>query len=132
MKLAESRRMAKRTCTSRETGDLHEALAALHLRKLGWRILGSQVRYRVGEIDLIAEEPLPDRGWVLVFIEVRSRGPRSWVTPEESVKGAKLGRLRRAIALYLSVYRGRATEVRIDLITFCNGEMSHLKNIKTG
>jgi putative endonuclease len=131
MKLAESRRMAKRNCTSRETGDFHEALAALHLRKLGWRILASQVRYRVGEIDLVAEEPLPDRGWALVFVEVRSRGAGFWVSPEESVKGVKLMRLRRAVTLYLAGYRGRACEVRIDLIAFRDGVMSHYKNIRS-
>jgi putative endonuclease len=129
MELAESRHMAKRNCTTRESGDYHEALAALHLRKLGWRILGAQVRYKAGEIDLIAEEPLPDRGWALVFVEVRSRDGRGWVSPEESVKGVKLVRLRRAVNLYLAGYRGRASEVRIDLITFRDGVMNHLRNI---
>ncbi len=124
--------MAKRNCTSREAGDFHEALAALHLRKLGWRILGSQVRYRVGEIDLVAEEPLPGGGWALVFVEVRSRNSDAWVSPEESVKGAKLARLRRAVAFYLAGYRGRACEVRIDLIAFRDAEMSHLRNIQSG
>ena len=129
MKLAESRHMAKRICTSRETGDLHEALAALHLRKLGWRILGTQVRFKVGEIDLVAEEPLSGGRWALVFVEVRSRSLNSWVSPEESVKGAKLRKLRKAVSLYLTGYRGSACEVRIDLITFRDGVMSHLRNL---
>ena len=58
---------AKRQAAERR-GRRAEWLAALSLRLKGYRILDRNVRYKAGEIDLIAV-----RNRVLVFVEVKAR-----------------------------------------------------------
>ncbi len=110
----------------RAIGLRYEKQAEDHLRENGYRILGRNVSFKGGELDLVCEE---ESGGVvvLVFVEVRKRDPRSFVSPEESILGSKLVRLRSACRSYLARYSGRAREVRIDLVS-CDGEfMTHRK-----
>lgn len=67
---------------------------AAHLTAVGWSILASSVRIGRDELDLVAVEPgaLP----MLVFVEVRSRSSARFGAPEETVTGAKIGRIYRA------------------------------------
>lgn len=122
--------MTRRELTPREKGDFYEALAELYLRKLGWRILGKQVRYRRGELDLVAEELIPGSEPVLVMIEVRSRREGAWVSAEESIRGVKSRRLRQATEQFLFTYRGPAREIRVDLIAFEGSLLRHYRGIE--
>lgn len=105
----------------RKVGDQFEERAVRHLREHGYLILERNRVYPWGEIDIIAEDCFksPFRGEVrtLVFIEVRGTVDGAWVSPIESIVPKKAARLRRAIETYLLFYKGRATDVRIDLIT---------------
>ena len=74
-----------------------EDLCAGVLRAAGLRILESNWRCRLGEIDLIAEE----RG-MLVFAEVRMRSGPGFGGAAESVTAAKRQRLLAAARLYLA------------------------------
>ncbi len=80
----------------RRSGERGEALAARHLRSIGWEVLGSRVRVGRDEIDLLAVEPGPPRS--IVVVEVRTRVTSRFGTPEESVDPRKVGRLYRAAA----------------------------------
>jgi putative endonuclease len=71
------------------------ALEYLHAR--GCVLIARNVRFRVGEIDLVVRE-----GGCLVFVEVRSRGEGAWENAEIALPFAKRMRLWRAIELYLS------------------------------
>jgi len=64
------------------------------LEQSGLCVVERNVRFRAGEIDIVARE-----GDVLVFVEVRSR--RSLDEAAWSLTGAKQGRMRRAAQLYL-------------------------------
>ena len=107
--------------TRRAIGDRFEDRAAEYLQAHGYRILERNRVYPWGEIDIIAEEEFesPFRGKVraLVFVEVRGSVDGGWITPAESVLPKKAARLRRAIETYLLFYKGKADDVRIDLIT---------------
>ena len=50
-----------------QQGPIGETIAAVYLRKLGYRIVDRNVRTRRGEIDLVARH-----GEELVFVEVKS------------------------------------------------------------
>lgn len=54
-------------------GDGGEALVCDHLRQQGWQIVAQQWRCRWGELDVVARQ-----GATLVFVEVKTRGQRSW------------------------------------------------------
>lgn len=94
-----------------QRGARAEALAAQWLERHGYRILARNVRYRVGEIDLIVQ-----LGQLIVFVEVRSRQRHAVVGPEASVTLAKRRKMIRAAQRWLGE-QGRGCEpTRFDLI----------------
>ena len=78
------------------------------LRQAGLLLVERNLRCRLGEIDLIAE----DRG-VLVFAEVRMRRAFAFGGAGESVTAAKRARLMAAAGLYLS--RRGEVQCRFDV-----------------
>ena len=104
----------------------------------GARLLGRNFRCRVGEIDLIVEEPVeepvekPSEGgaFELVFIEVRARTSASWESGLESLRPAKLLHLRRALDSFLMKYRGPAQTLRVDLIAWDGRQFSQIRNLR--
>src|SRR4051794_32241372 len=88
------------------------------------RLLERNFRTRRGEIDLIFEE-----GVQLVFVEVRARRKAAWESGFESVRAAKQMRLVRAIEIYLSRYRGRAREARLDVLSWDGSRFEHYRNL---
>jgi putative endonuclease len=95
----------------RTLGAQGEALAAAHLAREGYRIVGRNVRADGIELDLVAA-----RGDLHVFVEVKTRRSRKLGLPEEAVDGRKRGRLVRGAAAWLREHRVRAGSVRFDVI----------------
>lgn len=95
----------------RTLGAQGEALAAAHLARQGYRIVGRNVRADGVELDLVAT-----RGSLCVFVEVKTRGSRRLGRPEEAVDGRKRARLVRGAAAWMREHRVRAASVRFDVI----------------
>jgi putative endonuclease len=108
-----------------QLGKLGEEIAARHLRRRGWLIVGRNVRSPYGEIDVVAED-----GPVLVFLEVRTRSSRAFGTPEESITAAKRERMARCALAYLAGSPRPDREWRIDLIAIelQNGRVARLEH----
>ncbi len=71
-----------------------EEKAAQYLESVrGWRVIARRVRFREGEIDLIAETPEQE----LRFVEVKGRRNEKFGGVVEAVTTHKLQRLRRAV-----------------------------------
>jgi putative endonuclease len=96
----------------RGVGQEWERLAERHLEKAGYRIRARNVRTKVGEIDLIAEED-----GVLCFIEVKGRRGLGFGLPEEAVTLEKQRRIFRAAEAYLQRERLRDTSCRFDVVS---------------
>lgn len=96
---------------TKDLGAAGEDLAARYLERAGWRIVDRNVRYREGEIDLVAE-----RAGVLAFVEVKTRRSRAFGTPAEAVTYRKRERIRRLAARYLAERRPGAPAVRFDVV----------------
>ena len=79
-----------------------EDLAVEFLKERGWRVVARNVRYSVGEIDIIAEQK--NR---LFFLEVKTRGEDSLVPAREALSPKQLKRLRRAAEWYLLEREGK-------------------------
>lgn len=110
----ENRPAAVRTPRQR-AGDAAEALACARLEAAGCRILGRNVRYREGEIDVVAD----DRG-TLVFVEVRMRRSDRFGGAEGSIDAFKRRRLVRAAQHFLLQHYAagaRLPPCRFDVIT---------------
>ncbi len=100
---------------SSELGTAGEACAALHLRRLGFRILAQNLRSGGVEIDLIAA-----RGALVIFVEVKTRRSRNAGLPEEAVDARKQRRLVAGAAAWLRELPGVAARIRFDVIV-CEG-----------
>ncbi len=92
-------------------GQQGEALAAAFLKVQGYLILKTNVRYPVGEIDIIARD-----GDVLCFVEVRSTASDAWGGPFASVTEAKQRKIIRAARWYLASQKVEPTFIRFDVL----------------
>lgn len=94
-----------------ERGRLAEGLAERYLRAQGYEILERNVRFRRGEIDIVARD-----GDEIVFVEVRSRRAGACRSPE-FLSRAKRRALLRAAAVWVG-RRGYGNSLcRFDLVT---------------
>jgi putative endonuclease len=107
-------------------GDAAEDAACTHLVQHGCRVIARNVRYREGELDVIAQD-----GATLVFVEVRLRGRDTFGGAAASVDRFKRKRLVRAAQHYLAQHfndtnagpRGMPP-CRFDVITADDGGVS--------
>ena len=105
-------------------------LAALeYLHSNGCTLVARNVRFRVGEIDLIVRD-----GETLVFVEVRGRGAGSLEAAEVALPSSKRLKLWRAIELYLlrenALDRSEYRSIRIDFLATNGLEWFWYKNIE--
>jgi putative endonuclease len=96
-----------------QLGRYGEAVAAKYLELKGWQILDRNWRCRAGELDLVAA-PDPD---TIVFVEVKTRRSQTCGSGAEAVTPAKLARLRRLAAAWLSQHELHAGDIRIDVVS---------------
>lgn len=91
-------------------GKAGEERAAQEYLQRGYTIVGRNVRTRSGEVDIIALAP----DGTMVFIEVKTRSSQRF-GGAEAVTAAKLIRLRKAAAEYLSAQHC-PYQVRFDVV----------------
>ncbi|MFZ5814852.1 MAG: YraN family protein [Bacillota bacterium] len=89
-----------------------EEAAAAYLASRGYRILERNLRFRSGEIDLVAEE-----SGFLVFVEVKTRRSAGFGSAAEAVTAEKRRRLIRLAGLYLARRGGTPPPCRFDVVT---------------
>lgn len=94
------------------SGQVAERFAADHLRRLGYKILETNVRVPGGELDIVAEQ----KG-TLVFVEVRARRVSQFGTAVETVGFSKRRRVAQAAQGYLQARAvDPARPSRIDVV----------------
>jgi putative endonuclease len=103
--------MAKKKPKHLRTGDRGETVAAWYLRLKGYRILERNFTTRMGEIDIVAR-----KGHLIVFVEVRTRGPSALVDPFSSVDHVKVAKIIQAARCYLSRLDNPLPACRFDLV----------------
>ena len=91
-----------------------ERAAEAELERRGFRIVARNARTRFGEIDLVCQDA---RGYV--FVEVKTRRARSFVSAAEAVDRRKLDRLARLAEGWLALRgdRGAAWRVLVAALT---------------
>lgn len=101
-----------------------EGLALAYLTERGLTCLARNVRYRVGELDLVMRD-----GAVVVFVEVRSRRPSRFGTAASSVDGRKQRRLIRAAQCWISQFvRGGMPALRFDVVAIDGLDIQWIAN----
>lgn len=92
-------------------GQSGEKLAALFLKKKGYKIIEKNYRSRFGEIDIIAR----DRK-CLVFIEVKTRSSAAFGTPATSVDYRKQQQISKTAHAYLLDKQMADCDTRFDVV----------------
>ena len=94
-----------------ETGQRGEAAAAKFYLNQGCRLLAHNFRTRMGELDVVVQEP----DGTIVICEVKTRAEGSLTTPAEAVDKVKQRRLIRAAQSYLQANGLSDAPVRFDV-----------------
>jgi len=95
----------------RALGQRGERLARRFLAEQGYTIRQANVRFPVGEIDVVAQE-----AEVLCFIEIRSASSSRWGGALASITDRKRRRLIRAARWYLARLSELPPETRFDVV----------------
>ncbi len=92
-----------------DLGAAGEEFAARELSRLGYRVMGTNIRMRMGELDIVAEE-----GGEMVVVEVRTRTLGRMLPPEATVGPSKIRKLVRTGTAYMD-HIGWEGPWRIDI-----------------
>ena len=104
-------------------GRAGEKLAVDFLRKKGFKILKTNYKSPVGEIDIIAEDKS-----AIVFIEVKTRSSDNYGSPCESVDSKKQEKYYKIATYYLQKEKKIDSECRFDVVEIENGQINHIFN----
>ncbi len=104
-------------------GRAGEKLAVDFLKKKGFKILKTNYKTPVGEIDIIGE----DNG-AIVFVEVKTRTSDNYGLPREAVDRKKQEKYYKTATFYLQKERKMDSSCRFDVIEIENGQINHIFN----
>jgi putative endonuclease len=103
-----------------EFGARGEKIAARYIERLGWRILGSNIRIGKGELDITAMD-----GHDLVVLEVRARRVGKLMPAETTVGPMKLRTLIKTARKYVDKISFKGNW-RIDVLAITEDDAGHL------
>jgi putative endonuclease len=110
-----------------QTGKEGEKIAADFLKKKGYRIIETNFRCAIGEIDIIAREK--DE---LVFVEVKTRTSGDLGFPEQAVGIKKQKKMSQLALWYLQKKNTKDTAMRFDVLAImilpAGNEIKLIKN----
>ncbi len=112
-------RFRRKNFAAHETGRRAERLAAKHLKKRGYRIIGQNLVCNAGEIDILARD-----GETLVIVEVKAlKDPPRGLTPSVHLNKTKRTRLAKLASEVVKKKNLQGLPVRFDLVSviFSNG-----------
>ena len=110
---------------NKSTGNYGEDLACKYLIEQKYKILGRNITYPFGEIDILAE----DSG-VIVIVEVKTVKGGNWGTAKDLVRAKKQKKLRMLALAVAKSYKDR--DIRIDVVGVDSGKIEHIKNAIEG
>lgn len=94
-----------------ETGKEGEKIAAVYLKKKGYRIIEQNYRCPIGEIDIVARDKNE-----LVFVEVKTRKSVSLGYPEQAVGFKKQKKISNLAMWYLLEKKLIESRARFDIV----------------
>jgi len=103
-------------------GKKGEKISIEFLKKQGYKIVETNYRCSVGEIDIVAKDKD-----VLCFVEVKTRKSEEYGLPEEAVDGRKQRKLVNVALAYVKEKKVYEQDLRFDVVSVYPG---HIKLIK--
>ena len=102
-------------------GRAGEVKAAEFIKSKGYKIIKTNYKTALGEIDIIALD-----GDVLVFIEVKTRSSDEYGAPSEAVNIKKQEKYYKTATYYLQREKKLNSPCRFDVIEIENGQINHI------
>ncbi len=111
------------------TGKIGENITINYLVNKGYRIIESNYRNSIGEIDIIAQDKN-----IIVFIEVKTSSSLRFGRPKERINFYKINKIKNVALCYLKQNKlYDKVSIRFDCIEIVgdklNYEIEHLENI---
>ncbi len=103
-------------------GNLGEDLAVKYLKKLHYKILFTQYRCRIGEVDIVAQA----KDKTYVFVEVKTRNSLTKGLPREAVTVSKQRTIVKCAQLFILENKISGVSIRFDVIEVTNGKINHI------
>ncbi len=109
----------------KEIGNRYEKIVEKFLEKKGYKIIQSNYRNFIGEIDIISKYKN-----CIVFIEVKARKSDKYGLPRESVTKRKIDKIRKCSLMYLRDNNIYDHPLRFDVVEVYINEkkINHIKN----
>lgn len=105
-------------------GGAGEKRAVKYLKGKGYKIVNTNFKISIGEIDIIAKD-----GETLVFIEVKTRSQDTFGRPSDAVDKVKREKYVKVAQAYLVKNYGKTDVLsRFDVIEIENGQINHIEN----
>jgi putative endonuclease len=93
-------------------GEKGEAIAVRQLKKKGYKIIETNYRTRLGEIDIIAKEKN-----TIVFVEVKTRRSVHFGNPKQAVTPLKQRKISMVALYYLKTTGQNDARARFDVVS---------------
>ena len=100
-----------------------ETLAQKFLKKEGFKLLETNFKNRVGEIDIIAI-----KNGVFHFVEVKARSSAKFGLPREAVTGFKQNKIRQVAQGYLIAKNNFPAQMQFDVVDVLDGKLTFIEN----
>ena len=101
-----------------------EAEAIAFLEKTGYKIIATNFKVALGEIDIVAK----DKDERIIFVEVKARDTARFGYPREAVTLKKQQTIRQVAQMFLRVKHLTKSNIRFDIVEILAGEITHIKN----
>ncbi len=108
-----------------QLGESGEDQALEFLKKLGWKILATNIKFSYYELDIVAVD---NDNQDLVFVEVKTRASNQYGDPSLAVSPKKVRSLQRFSREYLRKTKWQGS-YRFDTISVVAGTIQHYRNI---
>ena len=104
-------------------GTIGENIAKNYLTNNGYKIIKTNFKNKIGEIDIIAYE----KG-VLVFVEVKYRKNATFGLPREAVDSRKQYKIRQVASSYINKYGLHNKPCRFDVVEILGEKITLIKD----
>ena len=105
-------------------GKSGEILAQKYLKKKGFKIIETNYKNKIGEIDIICYDKKSNEN---IFVEVKTRSSLQMGLPCEAVDFRKQKKIKDTASLYLILNKKYDDKIRFDVIEVLNGEINHIE-----
>lgn len=108
-----------------ELGQKGEKLAVNFLLKKGYRIVATNFRSPLGEVDLVAQD-----GDTTVFVEVKTRRSLEYGMPQESITSRKKAQILKTALIYLKKNNLGGGNYRFDVVSVVMDPDGKIKSLE--